>query len=222
MNLFILSALDKIQEVLVEEFTQTIPTKDIVLSLVVATVSALIINYIYKKTYKGVSYSQTFALSIILLTLVTSLVIRTINSNLSLSLGMVGALSIVRFRTAVKDPIDTIFMFWAITIGIMSGAGLYLITILATLIIGILYFISCTYQFRKTNKQILIIKATIPKAEAIIELMKQEAKCTLKTESYKNDVGELTYEIANRSVAETLLKHKTEEGILAINIIDVE
>ena len=102
-------------------------------------IAALIINLIYKKTYTGVSYIKAFALSIILLTMVTSLVIRTINSNLSLSLGMVGALSIVRFRTAVKDPIDTIFMFWAITAGIMSGAGLYIVTLIATIIIGLFH-----------------------------------------------------------------------------------
>ena len=136
--MMILNILDDIKG----EFNNTIPTKDIFLSLGVALISAIIINYIYKKTYNGVSYNKSFALSTILLSLVTSIVIKTINSNLSLSLGMVGALSIVRFRTSVKDPIDTIFMFWAITTGIMSGAGLYLVTILSTLVIGLFYLIS--------------------------------------------------------------------------------
>lgn len=222
MNIFILNALDKIQEVLIEEFTQTIPTKDILLSLGVAIISAIIITFIYKRTYTGVSYTKSFALSIVLLTLVTSLVIRTINSNLSLSLGMVGALSIVRFRTAVKDPIDTIFMFWAITVGIMSGAGLYLITILATLIIGVFYFICCSYQFKKSNKLLIVIKATTAKSDNVIETMKKQARCNLKTESYKNNVAELTYEIANRDMAEDILKKKDEDGIISINIIDID
>lgn len=222
MNIFMLNALDKIQKILVEEFTQTIPTKDILLSLGIAIVCAIIITFIYKRTYTGVAYTKSFALSIILLALVTSLVIRTINSNLSLSLGMVGALSIVRFRTAVKDPIDTIFMFWAITVGIMSGAGLYLITILATLIIGIFYFICCAYQFKKSNKVLLVVKTTTKKVDNIIVEMKKVSKCHLKTESYKNNVAELTYELANRSDADDILKKKEEEGIISINLIDID
>ena len=222
MNILILNTFDKIQKILVEEFTQTIPTKDIVLSLTVAILAAIIINYIYKKTYMGVSYTKSFALSIILLTLVTSLVIRTINSNLSLSLGMVGALSIVRFRTAVKDPIDTIFMFWAITAGIMSGAGLYIVTLIATIIIGLFYLLSYSVQLKSKNKILLVVKSTITKSEKILELMKTKKKCILKTESYKNDIAELTYEIANRNIAEEVLNMKKDDGIITINLIEVE
>ena len=222
MNIFVLSAFDKIQKILVEEFTQTIPTKDIVLSLTVAILAAIIINLIYKKTYTGVSYTKTFALSIILLTMVTSLVIRTINSNLSLSLGMVGALSIVRFRTAVKDPIDTIFMFWAITAGIMSGAGLYIVTLIATIIIGLFYFLCYSIQLKSKNKQLLVVKASLVEGEKIMNMMKDRKKCILKTESYKNNVAELTFEIANRTIAEDVLEMKKEDGIMAINLIDID
>ena len=221
-SILILNAFDKIQKILVEEFTQTIPTKDIVLSLLIAIISALIINFIYKKTYTGVSYTKSFALSIVLLTMVTSLVIRTINSNLSLSLGMVGALSIVRFRTAVKDPIDTIFMFWAITAGIMSGAGLYIVTLIATIIIGLFYFICFSIQIRNKNKQLLVVKSNIITSEKVMELMKNKKRCDLKTESYKNNIAELTYEIANRSIAEDVLKMKNDDGIIAINIIEID
>ena len=220
--ILLLNAFDKIQKILAEEFTQTIPTKDIILSLVVAILAAIIINYIYKKTFTGVSYTKSFALSIILLTMVTSLVIRTINSNLSLSLGMVGALSIVRFRTAVKDPIDTIFMFWAITAGIMSGAGLYIVTLIATIIIGLFYFLCCTYQSKTKTKQLLVIKASVVESEKIIELMKNKPKCSLKTESYKNNVAELTYELANRDLASDVLIMKDEEGIISINLLEIQ
>lgn len=150
--------LDLIKKGVVEEFTGKISTGDLVLSLVTAVVSALLIIYIYKRNYTGVSFTKAFALSLILLAMVTSLVIRTINSNLALSLGMVGALSIVRFRTAVKDPVDTIFMFWAITVGIMSGAGLYLTTILATVILGVLYSLSYMLIFKPVDKYLLVIK----------------------------------------------------------------
>ena len=116
---------DIIKKSVVSEFTGTISIGDMMLSLVTAFVIGLLIVWVYRKTYSGVVYSKSFALSVILLGMVTALIIRTINSNLALSLGMVGALSIVRFRTAVKEPVDTVFMFWAISAGIMAGAGLY-------------------------------------------------------------------------------------------------
>ena len=214
--------ISKIGDTFAKEFSQTIPTKDIVISLFVAMLAAIIINYVYKKTFVGVSYTKSFSLGIILLTLVTSIVIRTINSNLALSLGMVGALSIVRFRTAVKDPVDTIFMFWAITAGIMSGAGLYIVTLLATMLIGLFYFISFTYQVKKTRKVLLIIKATNNIADQLSSLLKDNKKCLLRTESYKDNNAELTYEVSDRKEIESILRFKDKEGIKAINVIDID
>ena len=94
------------------------------IALAVGLLCGLYIFYIYKRTFNGVLYSRTFNISLILLTLVTTLIIRTISSNLTLSLGMVGALSIVRFRTAVKEAMDTVYMFWAVAVGITIGAGI--------------------------------------------------------------------------------------------------
>lgn len=213
----ILSLVDNIKE----EFTNTIPTQDLLLSLLIALISSLIINFIYKKTYMGVSYSKSNPLSIILLTLVTCIVIRTINSNLSLSLGMVGALSIVRFRTSVKDPIDTIYMFWAITAGIMSGAGLYLVTILSNLIIALLYFMSFLIESKKDNKKLLIITLPSSNSKEIIDML-QKKKCVLKTESYKeNNESELTFEAKNRTQIEDIISLKEDKNIKTINIIDI-
>lgn len=212
-----LSIIDDISS----EFNNTIPTQDLMLSLLVAIASAIIINFIYKKTYLGVSYNKSFSLSTILLTLVTSIVIRTINSNLSLSLGMVGALSIVRFRTSVKDPVDTIFMFWGITAGIMSGAGLYLVTILSTLLIGLLYFISFTIQSKQDNKKLLVIVTDTAKSQEIINILKNK-KCILKTETYKNNIAELSFECKNRSQVEDIINMRESQEIKSINIIDIQ
>ena len=212
-----LSIIDDISS----EFNNTIPTQDLMLSLLVAIASAIIINFIYKKTYLGVSYNKSFSLSTILLTLVTSIVIRTINSNLSLSLGMVGALSIVRFRTSVKDPVDTIFMFWGITAGIMSGAGLYLVTILSTLLIGLLYFISFTIQSKQDNKKLLVIVTDTAKSQEIINILKNK-KCILKTETYKNNIAELSFECKNRSQVEDIINMRESQEIRSINIIDIQ
>ena len=150
--------VDLIKKSVLNEFTGTVSITDMALSLITAFIIGLFIIYVYKKTYNGVVYSKSFALCLMLLGMVTSLIIRTINSNLALSLGMVGALSIVRFRTAVKEPVDTAFMFWAITIGIMSGAGLYLIAIISSVALGLLYFVSYSLGFKKNSKYLLVVK----------------------------------------------------------------
>ena len=211
--------LDLIKKGVVEEFTGTISTGDLFLSLIIAFVCAIFITYIYKKTYTGVSYTKSFVLSIILLSMVTSLVIRTINSNLALSLGMVGALSIVRFRTAVKDPVDTIFMFWAIAVGIMSGAGLYLITIIACALLGLFYLISYFKVFKPIDKYLLVVNTSKKDSLEVAKIFANK-NCILKTESIKKDKVELTYEVIGREFANAILEMKNDaiESIHMINI----
>ncbi len=213
--------LDVIKKGVVEEFTGTIATGDLFLSLLTAFVAAIFITIIYKKTYTGVSYTKSFVLSLILLAMVTSLVIRTINSNLALSLGMVGALSIVRFRTAVKDPVDTVFMFWAIAAGIMSGAGLYIITIIACALLGVFYLISYSATFKATPKYLLVITCDKEDAEDIAEIFSKKKKCTLKTQSIKKDSAEFTYELAGKDFANSMLKLKDSTMITSMHLINL-
>lgn len=218
-----MSFLDMIKKSVVEEFSGTLSTGDLFFSLLTAFIAALLISYIYKKTYTGVAYTKSFLLSLILLSMVTSLVIRTINSNLALSLGMVGALSIVRFRTAVKDPLDTIYMFWAITAGIMSGAGIYLTTIIATLILGILYMVSYMMKFKKNEKYLLVIKTDKNFGKQITEFMDTKKKNSiLKTEFVKKDIAEFTYEITNKEIADELLSWKDKKEIESIHLVSVD
>lgn len=211
--------LDLIKKGVVEEFTGTISTGDLFLSLIIAFICAIFITYIYKKTYTGVSYTKSFVLSIILLAMVTSLVIRTINSNLALSLGMVGALSIVRFRTAVKDPVDTIFMFWAIAVGIMSGAGLYLITIIACALLGLFYLISYFKVFKPIEKYLLVVNTNKKDSLEVAKIFANK-NCILKTESIKKDKVELTYEVIGKEFADQILELDNDyiEDIHMINI----
>ena len=98
----------------------------IVLGLALGCIVGLIIAFVYKRCYRGVLYIPTFAMTLMMLTLITTPVVMCIKSDIALSMGMVGALSIVRFRTAVKDPMDTAYMFWALTMGILLGAELYI------------------------------------------------------------------------------------------------
>ena len=124
----------------------SISVLQIILMLLLSFALGLFIFFVYKKTFQGVMYSKTFNVSLIALAMVSSTVIMAVTSNIILSLGMVGALSIVRFRTAIKDPIDIVYMFWAISIGIMTGAGLWLLSIVSSLIIGLVLYI-----FSKVN-----------------------------------------------------------------------
>lgn len=214
---------DVIKKSVVSEFTGTISVADMVLSLITAFAIGLLIVWIYKKTYSGVVYSKSFALSIILLGMVTALIIRTINSNLALSLGMVGALSIVRFRTAVKEPVDTVFMFWSISGGIMAGAGLYIVAIVSSIALSILYFISYVIGFKRGSKYLFVLKYEIDMDEQIDKVVKKIPKYRLKSKSITGDVIELTFEVElKEGKTELLDKFKKIDGIKSASLISYQ
>ena len=129
---------DIIKGKFLEEFS-AISMSDALIAIALSFALSLFIVFIYRVTYAGVSYSRSFTGCLMMLSMVTSLVIMVVSSNVVLSMGMVGALSIVRFRTAVKEPTDTAFMFWAIATGIICGAGYITIAILVTLLLGLLF-----------------------------------------------------------------------------------
>ena len=132
-----------------EEFS-AISVGEMLVALALSFVLSIFIVYIYRITYAGVSFSRSFAGCLIMISMVTTVVILVITSNVVLSLGMVGALSIVRFRTAVKEPADTAFLFWAIATGIICGAGYVTVAILATLLLGLLFV--AVHAFSKKHK----------------------------------------------------------------------
>ena len=197
--------LDMIKKSVVSEFTGSISVDKMIFSLLIAFLIGLFIVYIYRKTYTGVVYSKSFSLCIILLSMVTAMIIRTISSNLALSLGMVGALSIVRFRTAVKEPVDTGFMFWGITAGIMSGAGLYLISVLASALLGLLYVISYSMGFKVSSNYLLVIKYESSAHEEVSKIMKKLKNKKLKSKSLTKNVIELTFEVELKEVKEEIV-----------------
>ena len=190
-----MSAVDTIKKSVLENFTGTISVGDMILSLIVAFVIGMFIIYIYRKTYTGVVYSKAFSLCILMLSMVTAMIIRTINSNISLSLGMVGALSIVRFRTAVKEPVDTGFMFWGIAAGIMAGAGLYVPAIVATLGIGVLYFVSYLMGFKTSNRYLLVIKYKANAHENVLKKLKNIKKFKIRSKAIFGSEVELSLEV---------------------------
>ncbi|MBQ6256288.1 MAG: DUF4956 domain-containing protein [Clostridia bacterium] len=130
---------------------------NVAIALLVALAAGAIIAVVYKKTYRGVLYSPSFTLTLILLCLVTTPVVMAIGSNVALSMGMVGALSIVRFRTAVKDPLDTAYMFWAITMGILIGSNAYVIAVVALLGIAVILLAISYLRLRTPNGYLLVL-----------------------------------------------------------------
>ena len=171
-------------------------TLDVILALGLSFVLGLFIFLIYKKTYSGVMYSDSFAVSLIAMSMITSLVIIAVTSNVVLSLGMVGALSIVRFRTAIKEPMDIAFLFWAIAVGIVLGAGLLPLAVIGSVIIGIIIVVFSTRKIGDTP-YILVVNCDNEETEnTAYELIKAEAKKSLLKSKSVNTLGiELTYEV---------------------------
>ena len=215
--------IDMIKKSVISEFTGTISADKILLSLLTAFIIGIFIVFIYKKTYNGVVYSKSFSLSLILLAMVTALIIRTISSNLALSLGMVGALSIVRFRTAIKEPLDTAFMFWAITAGIMSGAGLYLVSVVASLGLGLFYFICYVFGFKMSKQYLFVVKYENEAESMIQEQLKKIGKYKVKSKSITKGITELTFEVAMKENDSTELNRFIgKEGVISASIISYQ
>lgn len=169
---------------------------DAAIALVLAFVLGLFIFIIYKKTYSGVMYSSGFGVSLIAMSMITSFVILAVTSNVVLSLGMVGALSIVRFRTAVKEPMDIAFLFWAIAVGIVLGAGLIPLAVIGTLLIGIIIVIFSNVKYNDVP-YILVLGADSKTDTKLIDhaLESGTKKYLEKSITETKDSLEITYEV---------------------------
>ena len=130
---------------------------DVLVALLAAFVVGSLIALVYKKTYRGVLYSPSFGLTLLMLTMITTPIVMGIRTSVTLSMGMVGALSIVRFRTAVKDPLDTAYMFWALTMGILLGANVYVVALVAMVIIGGAMLLISYKRLQNPNGYLLVL-----------------------------------------------------------------
>ncbi len=146
---------------------ETLTIDRVVLALVMSFLINLLIFYIYRKTFKGVIYNRQFNVGLVLTGLVVTLVVLPISSNIALSLGMVGALSIIRFRTAIKDPKDIVFTFWTITVGIICGAGLYMIALVGVPIIAVMLFVLERTRLKGPEPYLLVVHYISDAEEAI-------------------------------------------------------
>ena len=172
---------------------------DMFIALALAFGIGVFIFYVYKKTYSGVMYSSSFGVTLIALTLVTTLVILAVTSNVVLSLGMVGALSIVRFRTAIKEPLDIAFLFWSIAVGIVLAAGMIPLAIIGSVIVGVilLLFVNRTPS---RNPYIVVIRCADHASETAAKqfLESRTERCIVKGKTAQKGQVELNMEIRLR------------------------
>lgn len=178
------------------EKVSSISMLDMVFALVLSFAIGLFIFYIYKKCYAGVMYSSSFGVTIIALTMITSLLILAVTSNIVLSLGMVGALSIVRFRTAIKEPSDIVFLFWSIAAGIVLAAGFVPLAIFGSLFIGLILLIFSQHKGFE-NPYILVIHCETKETEKNAQefIAEKVHKYSLKSKSVAPGCIELNYEV---------------------------
>ncbi len=169
---------------------------DMTLALLLAFALGLFIYFVYKKTFAGVMFSSSFGVTLIALTMITTLVILAVTSNVVLSLGMVGALSIVRFRTAIKEPLDIAFLFWSIAVGIVLAAGLIPLAVFGSAVIGIVLIVFVNKKSH-TNPYIVVLQCEDHESEVCAkEYLDQKTKrCVVKSKSAQKGLIELNLEI---------------------------
>ena len=169
---------------------------DMALALVLAFGLGMFIFLVYKKTYQGVMYSSSFGVTLLALTMITTLVILAVTSNVVLSLGMVGALSIVRFRTAIKEPLDIAFLFWSIAAGIVLAAGMIPLAVMGSVIIGVILLV---FVNRKSHSDpyIVVLQCDGHESEAKAKdyLEQMTYKCLVKSKTAQKGLVELNLEI---------------------------
>lgn len=213
-----------IKEVLKESVEQLglvehLTVEYILVSLCCAALCALVIYFVYKAFYRGAVYSESFAVLIVMTTVVTAFVVITIGSNLVLSLGMVGALSIVRFRSAVKDPLDIGFLFWGIAAGITSGAGLYPFALIATAAISVVYILFVVLGKGKTT-YVLVVKYSDDAAEAVAKELGQVKHKLRGKAKYKGET-ELTADVkVKKGKTEFVDKIAAIEGVSSAVLVE--
>ncbi len=169
---------------------------DMVISLALAFCLGVFIFLVYKKTYQGVMYSSSFGVTLVALTMITTLVILAVTSNVVLSLGMVGALSIVRFRTAIKEPLDIAFLFWSIAVGIVLAAGMIPLAVFGSIVIGIVLLVFVNKK-STVNPYILVLQCETSNSEkqAMSYLIGKVNRCVVKSKSARKGMIEVNLEV---------------------------
>lgn len=218
-----MSVFDAIKKSVLEGFDTSVTGADIVFGLVLSFAAGLFILFIYQRTTKHVNLNRSFCMSLLIISSISAMMVMTITSNLALSLGMVGALSIVRFRTAVKDASDTAFLFWAVAAGITAGAGFYLLTLLGCLMVGLICVAAGLIYDRGTKPFLLVVRAENAQALVRVEelLGKSGCKYSLSSQVHNDAYAELIYELGVTDGGTGLTAGiKAISGVTNVSLVD--
>ena len=203
-----------------ENFTNSIEVSDVVLTMFISLVFALIVFYVYKLTCDNVVYSKKFNVTMSLMAIVTTAVVMSMQANVVVSLGMVGALSIVRFRTAIKEPKDLLFLFWAISNGIIIGAGVYSIVCILALVLtlGLILF----ERLPGNNIPYLLVVSLkeLKDEENLVKLLSEnKLKFKVKSKNITSGRVDIVYEVVGKNVDEFMTKIEKNSSIISSNLI---
>ncbi len=185
----------------------------ILVSILLAFGAGMFIFWVYRTNYRGVMYNNNFGMTLVLMTLITTPVVMCIRDSIQLSMGMVGALSIVRFRTAVKDPLDTAYMFWALTMGILLGAGQFFLAAVAIACIAGLIILCSHLNFRKMNAYLLVIHYAPAAENAITSVLRTMKVSQMKSKTVGRNGSEMTVELRTEKQDALLNKLLSLEGV---------
>lgn len=209
-------ASDIFKNKFLEEFSE-LTVGSVLGALALAALLGLYIVIVYRVTFRGVLFNRSFAMGLILLSMITSMVILTVTSNVVLSLGMVGALSIVRFRTAVKDPMDTVYMFWAIASGITAGAGLVYISMIGCVFIGLVFLVISFTGDRIQNLGYLVIVRGEGAGEEARKAVEIRKDCRLKSVTCGEQSFEMVLELrAGKDINTRVDALRAMEGVTKV------
>ncbi|MDR0929589.1 MAG: DUF4956 domain-containing protein [Oscillospiraceae bacterium] len=200
------------------QLTTLTPLK-MVVALLAGFLAGVVIALVYRRAYRGVLYSPSFSLTLVMLTLITTPVVMCIKSNIALSMGMVGALSIVRFRTAVKDPMDTAYMFWALTMGILLGAELYLISLVVVLGIAVIVLLMTFVKLPSAASYLLVLhydEAATPGIQSVLTRVKYRR---LRSKTVTQNGAEMTVEVRITEKLDIISKMLDVEGVYDATLV---
>ena len=218
-----MTIMDALKNSVLEGFSTSLSTADIILGLAMSLAAGLFILLIYRQAMRSVAFHRSFCITLLLVCTISAMVVLTITSNLALSLGMVGALSIVRFRTAIKDASDTAFMFWAVAAGITAGAGFYMLTVIGCLFVGVVCIVSVVLVAKTEKPFLLIVKAGQAAAADRVEGILREAGTRYRLSSMVTGTAglELIYELGISEKNKKLVLAMQEiEGVSHVSLVD--
>ncbi|MBQ0091948.1 MAG: DUF4956 domain-containing protein [Clostridiales bacterium] len=218
-----MSFVDAIKKSVLSGFNTDITTAQIVMSLLMALVAGLFILMIYRLTMRGIAFNRSYEITLLLVTTISGMIVLTITSNLALSLGMVGALSIVRFRTALKETSDTAFMFWAVAAGITAGAGFYLITLIGCLFIGLVVVLAVRLTKNVARPYLLVVRSVSGDTNAAIEKLLEQHHINRRLSSVVQNerYTEIIYEVSVSAAQQRLVSAvRAMQGVTAVSLVD--